>query len=100
MPAKWMLLIGLSAFTSLLHAQSKDDTVLRAMKDEMARSMSQLQLQQMEKPYFLAYRTDDVTRKDITATLGSLTSSSGNPYRNRMISVELRVGDYSVSRRH
>ena len=96
MPAKWVLLIGLSAFTSLLQAQSKDDTVLRAMKDEMARSMSQLQLQQMDKPYFLAYRTDDVTRKDITATLGSLTSSSGNPYRNRMISVELRVGDYSL----
>lgn len=93
---KGMLAIGLLAFAPLLPAQGKDDIVLRAMKDEMARSMNQLQLQQMDKPYFLAYRTDDVTRKEITATLGSLTSSSGDPYRNRLISVELRVGDYGL----
>ena len=93
---KWMLLIGLLAFTPRLHAQGKDDTVLRAMKDEMARSLSQLRLEQMDKPYFLAYRSDDVTRKDIAASLGSLTSSSGDPYRNRLISVELRVGDYTL----
>ena len=94
--AKGILAIGLLALAPLLPAQGKDDIVLHAMKDEMARSMNQLQLQQMDKPYFLAYRTDDVTRKEITATLGSLTSTSGDPYRNRVISVELRVGDYSL----
>ncbi|MBZ5694657.1 MAG: hypothetical protein LAN36_04785 [Acidobacteriia bacterium] len=69
---------------------------MRAMKDELARSMSQLQLPQMEKPYFLAYRVQDITQHEISATLGSLTSSSGPPVRSRLIGVELRVGDYSL----
>jgi predicted Zn-dependent protease len=55
-----------------------------------------LQLQQMDKPYFLAYRTQDITQHEISATLGSLTSSSGTPFRNRLVGVELRVGDYAL----
>jgi predicted Zn-dependent protease len=73
-----------------------DDVVMRAMKDELARSMGQLQLQQMDKPYFLAYRVQDITQHEISATLGSLTSSSGTPIRNRLVGVELRVGDYAL----
>jgi len=80
---------------SLSAGDQRDDVVMRAMKDELARSMSQLQLQQMEKPYFLAYRMQEVTQREISATLGSLTSSSGTPSRNRLVGVELRVGDYA-----
>jgi PmbA/TldA metallopeptidase C-terminal domain len=83
-------------FASLLHGQQTDDTAKRAMKDELTRSMSQLQLQQMDKPYFLAYRMQDITQKEISATLGSLTSSSGTPFHNRILGVELRVGDYAL----
>ena len=83
-----------SATASL--AQAPDDVALRAMKDELARSMTQLQLPQMDKPYFLAYRIQDIEQQEISATLGSLTSGDGTALRNRMISVELRVGDYSL----
>ncbi len=69
---------------------------MRAMKDELTRSMTQLRLQQMEKPYFLAYRVQDVMQREISATLGSLTNSSGDPLRSRMLGVELRVGDYTL----
>jgi len=93
MPCKWILL-GLFMVSSL--AQGQDDTVMRAMKDELARSMGQLQLQKMEKPYFLAYRAQDMVQQEISATLGSLTTSSGDPFRNRMLGVELRVGDYTL----
>jgi len=79
----------------VLAVDQHDDVVMRAMKDELARSMSQLQLRQMEKPYFLAYRMQEVTQREISATLGSLTSSSGTPSRNRLVGVELRVGDYA-----
>ncbi len=71
-----------------------DDLPARAMRDEMARSMSQLRLSGMEKPYFVAYRIDDLEAVSVAATLGSLTST--RPARLRLFSVELRVGDYAL----
>ena len=32
------------------------DDVMRAMRDELARSMRKLQLENLDKPYFVAYR--------------------------------------------
>jgi predicted Zn-dependent protease len=67
---------------------------MRAMKDELSRSMSQMQLQKMEKPYFIAYRMDEINRTAVSATLGSVTEEQ--PSRVRMIGVEVRVGDYEL----
>jgi hypothetical protein len=94
---KWFLIAFLAApLLQALPQAQPDDIVMRAMKDELARSMSQLHLQQMDKPYFVAYRTQDITQHEISASLGSLTSSSGTPFRNRLVGVELRVGDYAL----
>lgn len=94
---KWLLVVAAVLAAPLLQAQrQQDDVVMRAMKDELARSMSQLQLPQMDKPYFIAYRVQDVTEHEISATLGSLTSRTGSPTHKRMVGVELRVGDYSL----
>jgi predicted Zn-dependent protease len=75
-------------------AQAQDDVVMHAMKDELARSVAQLQLQKMDKPYFLAYRMDEINQNSISAMLGSLTQDQ--PLRMRMIGVEVRVGDYAL----
>jgi predicted Zn-dependent protease len=77
-----------------VRAASQDDVPFRAMKDELARSMSQIQLQKMDRPYFIAYRMDDLNRTTVSATLGSVTEEQ--PTRMRLIGVEVRVGDYSV----
>ncbi len=75
-------------------ALAQDDVPTRAMKDELARSISQIQLQKMDKPYFLAYRMDDINRTTVSATLGSVTEEQ--PSRMRLIGVEVRVGDYAL----
>lgn len=67
---------------------------MRAMKDELARTMAQIQLMKMDKPYFVAYRMDDIDQTDISATLGSVTQRQ--PTRMRLIGVEVRVGEYAV----
>jgi predicted Zn-dependent protease len=67
--------------------------VLRAMRDELARSMADLHLDTMPRPYFLSYRIDDVTHLNASASRGSLITSSQG--RNRLLTVELRVGDYA-----
>ncbi len=69
------------------------NAVLRAMHDELARSMAELRLDTMPRPYFLSYRIDDVTRVSAEASRGSLIASSDN--RSRRLTVELRIGDYA-----
>jgi predicted Zn-dependent protease len=75
-------------------ARAQDDIPMRAMKDELARSLSQIQLQKMDKPYFIAYRMDDLNRTSVSATLGSITEEQ--PTRLRLVGVEVRVGDYAL----
>lgn len=75
-------------------ARAQDDVAMRAMKDEMKRSITELQLQKMDKPYFLAYRMDEINQTVISAMLGSLTDEQ--PSRMRLIGVEVRVGDYAL----
>lgn len=71
---------------------AEDSVLMRAMRDELARSMAELRLEGAEKPYFLAYRVQERTYGGATASLGGLLSSSEGV--NRQLFVELRVGDY------
>ena len=75
-------------------ACAQDDVAMKAMKDEMSRSVTELQLQKMDKPYFLAYRMDEINQTTVSAMLGSLTQEQ--PSRMRLIGVEIRVGDYAL----
>ena len=65
--------------------------VMQAMRDELARSMQALEMERMEKPYFMAYRIDDLTVVQAVANFGALTDSSES--RNRILSIEVRVGN-------
>lgn len=75
-----------------LAAQSRDDAVFHAMRDELARSMAQLRLDTMPRPYFIAYRVEEVEVAGVAARRGSLMRSDQAVYRH--LSVEVRVGDY------
>ena len=69
----------------------QEDAVMRAMRDEMARSMKDLKLPDSPKPYFVAYRVDQVQLDPIGASLGSLLPRGAHAVD--MIGVEVRVGD-------
>ena len=62
------VLITFLAF-SAVHAE--DDILQRALRDELARSMQQLQLEDLERPYFISYRVREVKSKSSSATFGS-----------------------------
>ncbi len=82
----------LVAFTLALPARAADDLVMKAMRDELDRSMKQLQLEKLDKPYFIAYRVQDRTQLSASATFGALLS--GSVARARYLTVQVRVGDY------
>ncbi len=69
----------------------RDDPQLRAMLDEIARSKT-LQLNNLDKPYFVQYSIGDADLVSIDASLGGLISS--NKVHVRAPRVEIRVGDY------
>jgi hypothetical protein len=73
---------------------AQKDVPLRAMKDELSRSIAQVQLEKMDKPYFIAYRMDDIDQSSVSAMLGSSTQEQ--PWRMRLIGVEVRVGNYAL----
>ena len=72
---------------------AQDDALGRALRDELARSMKDLRLDQLERPYFIAYRVHESQSFEVSATSGSLMG--GSESRERMLMPEVRVGDYA-----
>ena len=78
-------------------APQDNDQTLRAMRDEMARAKSRLEIKipgtdKPVQPYYLEYRLLDLDVKEIVGQFGALLSSTHT--RNRFMNVEARVGDY------
>lgn len=73
--------------------EKKGDLLFRAMQDEMGRSMKELSMPGMERPFFVEYVITEGKRLEVTATLGSSTSIFETPF-SRNISVRVMVGDY------
>lgn len=74
-------------------AFAQEDIVMKAMRDELSRSMKKLQLENFEKPYFLSYMVIDSESAGASASFGSL-SGKAEPQRRRLAKIQLRVGDY------
>jgi len=64
------------------------------MHDEMERNRARLRLPGVEKPFYLEYRLLDVEVRAVTASFGNLVSSTTT--RNRIMSVDARIGDYHL----
>jgi predicted Zn-dependent protease len=84
----------LCVFAAARPARAQDDVVTKAMHDELNRSMKQLQLENLEKPYFISYRVVDSDGTKVSASFGALDSSSQG--RSRTFHVEVRVGSYKL----
>ena len=68
-----------------------DEVVHRALGDEMARSMKELQIPSEPRPHYVRYVVTDVEEVLAVATFGARTAVI--PRRWRSLSVEVRVGD-------
>ena len=71
--------------------QAADDVVFKALNDELQRSIQELKLADLEKPYFIAYSVQDGRIQTFSASFGSLLEK--NDQRLRLLTVEVRVGD-------
>ena len=83
----------------MLAEQQDNDHTLQAMRDEMARSKTRLELtipntDQPVRPYYVEYRLLDLDVREITGEFDTLLSSEHR--RNRFMNVEARVGSYKL----
>jgi TldD protein len=79
--------------------QKANDQTLRAMRDEMERSKTRLELKipgtdQPVRPYYVEYRLLDLDFREISGEFGTLLNS--NHSRSRFMDVEARVGNYKL----
>ena len=88
------ILVPHGATAQTTRADAEKDPVLKAMLDELDRSMTHLQLPGFEKPYFIEYRIEDVRDFETRATYGASQGSQHSHARIARISV--RVGDYKT----
>src|SRR6266436_2458359 len=85
---------GDSSAPSNQQSAIQETALSRAMRDELSRSKKDLRLAQLELPYFISYQVREVEDAAISASRGSLLARGEN--RSRMLTVELRVGDYAL----
>jgi hypothetical protein len=84
------ILFGLFAAAGCF-AQTGDDAVLRAMRDELNRSRS-LKVLSLEAPYYIDYTIDDMSSVEVSASLGGLDAVRHS--QMRLPEIQVRVGDY------
>src|SRR5438309_8415092 len=94
----FLIVIG-SGSAAGAQAPSDNDHTLQAMRDEMARAKTRLELKipnidQPVRPYFVQYRLLDLEVREVVAEFGALLSSTQT--RNRFMDVDARVGSYKL----
>ncbi len=80
----------------LIKAQTNaNDTIFKAMNDELNRNISNLMLGKYKPPFFIAYRLNYTKKLSIEASLGSIIQSEENIGKSP--NIRLMVGDYSLN---
>ena len=74
------------------HAAVKGDGLLEALLTELDRSKAQLKMDQVQPPYFIEYRVNDVDDFSAEAAFGALRESQRGHYR--VLRAVVRIGDY------
>lgn len=86
---KIIFIVLLVSFYNLF-AQNTD--ILKAMKDEMNRSMNELEMKSLDKPYYIEYMLRLRDDNSISGYLGSITNEDQSSIAT--LNVIVRVGDY------
>ncbi len=71
---------------------ANDEEILQAMRAELDRSMNELKMDGLDKPYYIEYKLSIKDVNQVSAVLGNLRSY--DTVRTASVNVEVRVGDY------
>jgi TldD protein len=81
--------------TTTLFAQAQENQVVfKALADELSRTMEKLQMENLDKPYYVSYMVREFQVTNISASFGSISESKDD--FERYLTVDLRVGNYDL----
>jgi TldD protein len=94
-----LLMCLVAAGATFAQVPADNDQTLRAMRDEMARAKTRLELEippanQPVRPYYVEYRLLDIDVREVVAEYGALISTNHN--RSRVMNVAARIGGYKL----
>jgi predicted Zn-dependent protease len=92
-----ILSLALLVAPGMAHAdepQAGAGPLVRAMRDELTRSVEQLRLPDTAAPYYLAYRVNDQTNVGVSAEFGAVVHRESTHHRT--LHVDARVGGYDL----
>jgi hypothetical protein len=81
----------LYVFFGIANGQDRDE-ILKAMRDEIGRTMNELNISSLQKPYYLEYKLVIRYPFTVSSSLGCLVDKTDQKSAN--VSVNLRVGNY------
>lgn len=95
-----ILMLGIFLLSQIMKGSESPSTpmVLKAMEEELSRSMKVLGEKGSPPPYFIGYQITDTHEVSISASFGALGNIDEN--RSRLLYVEVRVGDYRLDSTH
>ncbi|HET6144967.1 MAG TPA: metallopeptidase TldD-related protein [Candidatus Acidoferrales bacterium] len=86
--------LAVSAQQKPLPPEAMSDPILRALQVELARSKSQLKMDNVDAPFYIEYRVFDVEQFEASAAFGALREQ--NRTRLRLLRAVVRLGDYKL----
>lgn len=86
--------VGQAAGEAALPQPSDGEVLMKAMSDELARTMSELKLEGLPGPYFAQYNAQDRVVLSLSASYGGLKQSRAK--RERGIGSRVRVGSFAL----
>jgi predicted Zn-dependent protease len=81
-----------------LSQKPAESVLLKAMQEELNRSMVELGKKGDPPPYFIGYSVTETRATNIAASYGALTNSSNS--LSRLLNVSVRVGSYQLDNTH
>jgi hypothetical protein len=88
------LLAAVPGSLNAAESKTEDDVVLRALVDELDRSIKDLVLSDLPRPYFVQLNANERQMYSLSAAYGGLQRSNEN--RSRSTGVRIRVGSYEL----
>jgi len=92
---RYILVINIILISA--HVSFAQDSLMEILNEELNRELEEFKSIDYS-PYYIEYRVSDFKTYDISTSFGSLIAS--NQYTNRVLTADLRIGDYEKDNTH
>ena len=86
-----LLVVAVLVLGGVTPVMADAEEILQPLRDELGRTLSDLVMEDLERPFYVSYTIDDIVELTIDGALGTLTRSTLE--RSRYLTTDLRVGD-------